>query len=123
MKRTKESEPKPKTNSIKWINQGGPFYTKDKRVIKSGETFEASPADVPVAFRSTVKPIDPASLVNPIDEEPEAAIVPTYSMKQRGNSSFYDIYSSQGKKLNDKDLTQEEAQTILEKMSDGTVEG
>ena len=122
MKRTKEAELKPRTNRIKWINQGGPFRTKNKHVVKNGETFEASPDEVPMAFRGTIKPIDPIALQSVVDEEPKA-IVPTYSMKQRGSSSFYDIFSSQGKKLNDKDLTQEEAQDLLVKMSAGTVEG
>lgn len=105
---------------VKWVNNGGPFYMKDGVRIPNGEIFFAHPNDVPKAFRDTIVPVDPNALSNasPIED----AVNPTYSIKQRGASSNYDIFDGQGKRLNDKNLTQEEAQELLDRMNVPTTE-
>lgn len=120
MKRTKLVEGK---KSIKWINNGGNFYMADGQVIKHGESFMAAADEVPKAFRSTIQPADPEELkIVKSGEENSAeavqidAVKPSYEVKQRKNTAYFDIFDARGKKLNDKNLTEEEAQDLRDKL-------
>ena len=101
------------SNLIKWVNRGGAFYMKDGKRVSRGETFLAAPEDVPLAFRDVIKPVDPAAMVT---EQPLQAVATSFRLKQRGKTAFYDVVDDSGKRINEKDLTEQEAKQILDKL-------
>jgi len=117
MERTKKPKAKVtnQPNQVKWVNHGGPFYHKDGRVIKRNETFLSTVEDIPVAFRDTIKPMDSIAAATVVIEHAPLMM----QLKQREeDSDFYDIVDGAGKRLNEKDLTQEEAQDLLDNFMD-----
>jgi hypothetical protein len=103
-----------KRPEIKWINQGGPFYLKDGKRIPNGGSFMASPDDVPKAFLTNIKPVDPAALV--AAESPIVPVVLGFKLKPREGTEFVDIVDGSGKRINEKSLSAIEAETILGKL-------
>ncbi len=96
---------------IAWVNHGGPFYPADGNVYKKGETFYAAVEDIPKAFRDNIRPADPIS-ASELAVEPIPLV---FKLKQRGTTSFFDIVDGTGKRINEKDLTEEQAKDILDK--------
>jgi hypothetical protein len=105
------------SDRIRWRKIGGGFLRLPNRIIKPGDIFEASPSDIPKAFRDQVIPLDPVELVR-VEEKPAEALQPkeefTYEKRKRGSNDMYNIYDSRGKKINEKALTSEEADMYLE---------
>jgi hypothetical protein len=113
---------------VKWINSGGNYYPKNKECLKPGETFIkngdsflSAIEDIPEAFRkTTIHPADPAELeraqIAAVTDEAEQAVKLRYTIKQRKNTDYFDIFDPRNKKLNDKDLTEAEAQDLLDKL-------
>lgn len=107
MERTKS---KSQEQKIRWKKfGGGSFRTVHGKIIKPGQVFDAYPSEIPDAFRDTVRPLDALP-----EEEPIHAVQPTYTMKKRETSNFYDVFDSQGKQVNDKALTRIKANELIE---------
>jgi hypothetical protein len=102
----------PKNDLVKWINNGGPFYTKDRKRIMYGETFEAAIEDVPKLFRDSIRPVDPAA-VTAIEQRPLQTVKSSFRLQQRTATAFYDVLDDGGKRINEKDLTEPEAKQVL----------
>ena len=98
-------------HEVKWVNHGGPFYFKDGRMVKHGATFAASVQDIPKAFRDVIRPLDAVAIAEPVIQP----VTPGFQLQQRGATSFFDILDGSGKRLNEKDLTEQEAKEILDK--------
>lgn len=101
----------PLPGQIKWINNGGAFYNKNGKRILHGATFMAAPDEVPTAFHDVIKPVDPSAVVV---EQPIKAVKPNFSLQRRGSTEFVDVLDSGGKRVNEKDLTAQEAKQVLE---------
>ncbi len=104
----------PKSKSIKWINTGGPLILKDGTKILHNGTFLASKEDVPEAFLDVIHPVDPIALAN--SDVQVVSVVLGFKLKPREGSDFVDIVDGADKRINEKDLTAEEAQAILDKL-------
>jgi hypothetical protein len=100
---------------LKWVNNGGPFYRKNGTKVPRGGTFEAAVDEVPVAFRDNIKPIDPAAAAA-ILSKPLNVVKPSFRLKRRGDTFFYDVLDGSGKRINEKDLTEAEAKAVLDKL-------
>ena len=100
-----------KSAEVKWVNNGGAFYTKSGARVDPGATFFAKPDDVPQAFRDVIKPVDPGAVE--IEEKPKKSVPIDFRMKRRGGTQFYDIVDGDGKRINEKDLAEQEAKTVL----------
>lgn len=104
----------PKATLVKWVNSGGPFYLKDGTKIPHGGNFMASSDDIPTAFRDNIRPVDPLALAN---SEPRVInVVLGFKLQSREGTEFVDIVDGAGKKINEKNLTADEAKTILDKL-------
>ena len=118
MPRTKINKPAvviDDTPLLKWVNNGGPFYRKDGTKVPRGGTFEAPIDGVPVAFRDNIKPVDPAAAAA-IAAKPIAVVKPSFRLKRRGDTAFYDVLDGSGKRIYEKNLTEAEAKEVLDKL-------
>lgn len=94
--------------SIRWQNTGGGvLFLKDGRKIKSGDVFFASPNQISLAFRDTIKPLD--KMVNMDDVIEKTAVKTTYNLVRRGAGNWYDIVDSNNKIVSEKALQKEKA--------------
>ena len=110
MQRTKTTRIEdPNNKQIKWKNYGGPFY-KDGKRIPTGETFYATVDEIPSAFRDVIRPVDPLDLTV---EKPLKPVKSSFHLKQRKATSFYDVYDGNNKRINEKDLSEEDAKHVL----------
>ena len=99
------------SEKIKWINKGGPFTTKDKREISHGQTFMASPEDVPMGFRDVIIPMEPLP-----EERPLEVVAPQYQIVSRG-PGWFNVVDGNGKVKNEKPLKQADAKALIESLS------
>jgi hypothetical protein len=98
---------------VKWKNLSGTFRMREgKRIIKPNETFDAHPDEIPKAFRDTVVPVNPESIVEP----PLQIASGTYEIKSRG-PGLYNVVDGQGKIVNEKGLSAQAAKELLETLS------
>jgi hypothetical protein len=92
------------TDKVRWKKEGGGSLRLQidgrPRIIKPGETFTASPRDIPLAFRDVIILLDKAKL----EEVPRPTPVKVlYKVQPRGKSkSLFDVVDTQGKLVNDK---------------------
>jgi len=123
MERTKiASEEK----AVQWIKKGGGSLRIDGKIIKPGQKFSALPSSIPKGFRDLIKPLEPIPYVIPEPGAKKAsAPIPipktikvteaAYKVEPRPNSkTWFDVVDAQGKKLNEKALTQEIANQLVE---------
>jgi hypothetical protein len=119
MQRTKEkketvvtSRNEEKVELVRWINHGGPFYSKNRIRVAPGETFQAALKDIPVAFRDVIRPADPVA-VAAMENRPLQPVKSSFRLRNRADTSFFDILDERGKRINEKDLTEPEAKQVL----------
>jgi len=103
-----------KPGAIRWINKGGTFCTRNRQVVKHGETFSARVEDIPMAFRDVIKPVDPTALPVEVRIEPVPLV---FRLRAREGTAFFDIVDGTGKRISEKDLTEQEAKDVLDKLS------
>ena len=102
------------TEKTKWKKLGGgSFRLRSGRIIKPNQTFDASPDEIPAAFRDIVVPVTPLPPAPKLDVQAGA-----YQLRHRG-SNWYDILDGQGKVVNEKALRQDEARKIIEGLAPG----
>jgi hypothetical protein len=101
-----------KNDVIKWKHTGGGIlYLSDHRVIKPGDIFLATSDQVSMAFRDTIKPLEPI----PTGPEPVAVKI-EFSVQRRGKSNWYDAVDNRGKVINEKALKKSEALELVKKL-------
>ena len=98
--------------SIMWKKVGGGSLRLNGKIIKPGQVFSATPEQIPVAFKDLIMPLEQVRLKD------EPVIVPAklvYELKPRGKSkSLFDVVDKNGKVLNEKALTKEVAQNLID---------
>ena len=107
--------------SMSWRKTAGTFLLRHKdgteETIGAGQVFQALPEEVPLAFRDTIKPVDPVELetrTNP----PLEVVDPGYRVVPRGKiPGRYNIVDGQGKVQNEQALTADSAANLLERLS------
>lgn len=123
MERTKSSEPNVRPDGkIRFRKEGRGVFRHRNFIYRSGEIFWAHPNEISPQFRDLIVPvdIDPKVLYGPKpieDVKEELVIKPAYTKKQRESSSFWDIFDSEGKQVNEKALREEQADDYLESLA------
>lgn len=121
MQRTKKNTVVDKVDQVGWTNKGGPFYMADGTRVPGDDSadshFFAHPREVPKAFRTTIIADDPA-LVRRIEEEAAEEINNVvYTVRKRGETAFFDVIDSRGKRINNKNLSEEDANKLIEQLT------
>ncbi len=98
--------------SIMWKKVGGGSLRLNGKIIKPGQQFRAHPNAIPAAFKDLIIPLESI----PKKDEPPMIVTKTvYEIKPRGKSkSLFDVVDKNGKVLNEKALTKEVAQKLVE---------
>jgi len=103
---------KSESKQIKWKKVGGGSFRLGNRIIKPGQKFTASEDEIPQAFRDVVVPLGslpeskPAPVIHSVDS--------TYTLKSRKGTVLFDVVNSSGKVLNEKALTKEIAEKLIQ---------
>lgn len=106
---------------VRWQKVGGGSFRMGNKIIKPGEKFWAFPSEIPKPFRDVVIALDPSNVV--FEEEKKKAGEPTkqvegkkatFTAKQREGSQWWDVFDGQEKKLNEKGLSKEKADKLVE---------
>jgi hypothetical protein len=96
------------------------------RIIKPGETFWAFPSEIPKAFRDVVIPLDGDVPFKEEKKKEELAKQtggkkPAFKVEKREGSPWWDVFNVQEvegkevrKKVNEKGLTEEKANKLIE---------
>jgi len=101
--------------AIRWKKVGGGGFHFNNRIIKPGQIFMARVDEIPKAFRDTCQPLD--EIKEPV-EVPLNVVKHTYTVVPRGKSKImFDVVNDQGKKLNEKVLTKEVAEKLVEDLN------
>jgi hypothetical protein len=115
-----EAKPEPEDNTPKpnrYKKVGGGSFRMGNKIIKPGQIFVAFPNDIPKAFRDMVVLVSgnvawEEEKIKEIPVPPLKITKPVYEIKKREGSQWYDVYDLQGKKINEKGLTQEKAESL-----------
>jgi len=100
---------------IRWKKTGRGSFRFQGRIIKPGETFLATPEQIPAAFRDIVYPLDS---VKEKEAAPLKVTKSVYEVKPRGKSkSQFDVVDGNGKVLNEKVLSKELAEKLVSDLS------
>lgn len=101
-------------NRIHFKKIGGGSFRLGNRIIKPGETFLARPEEIPVGFRDVVIAQEAEKNV----AKPIIVAKPVYTLQPRGKSkSLFDVVDAQGKVLNEKALSKEDAQGLIDDLA------
>ena len=114
MPNQKQSKP------ISWRKIAGTFTLRrqdgSKETIGRGQIFLALPEEIPLAFRDTIVPVDPAELeaqTNP----PLDVVSPGYRIVAAKLPGRFNVTDASGKVMNEKGLTKIEAQKLLDSLA------
>ena len=109
-----QEQPKP----ISWRKIAGTFLLRrqdgTEEKINSGQVFLARPEDIPLAFRDTIEPVDPAELVaktNPPLEVTDPGYKIVTHSKVPGK---FNVVDGLGKTMNEQALSSSDAAALLE---------
>ena len=99
---------------IWWQKKGGGAFMFHGKLIRGTEKFRAAPSEIPVAFRDLLVAledyVDPTVTPDPLLAVKKAV----YTMQLKGKSkSLYDVVNEQGKPINEKALSKEVAENLL----------
>lgn len=114
MERNKEAT-KIEETRIHWKKVGGGSFRFNRRIIKPGEIFLANVEDIPKGFRDQIIPLD---TIKEKSTTPIIAAKSVYEIQPRGKSkSLFDVVDGNGKVLNEKVLTKEVAEKLVNDLS------
>lgn len=105
---------------IRWKKVGGGALRLRNRIIKPGQVFYATPAEISKSFRDVVKPLDG---VNPDDPKPNEpikveAVKVEYQVVPRGDSTaWFDVIGPGGKAINTKALRKDIAEKFAQDLA------
>jgi hypothetical protein len=99
---------------IWWKKKGGGSFMFNRQLIRPNMKFRAAPNEIPLAFRDLVVPledyVDPETAPDPLKTAP----VVNYFIQPKGKSKFlFDVVDGSGKAINEKGLTKEIAENLL----------
>jgi hypothetical protein len=103
----------------RWKVVGHRAYYWGKKIMKPGQIFVAFEKDLPAELKSIVIALDGIPDTPPVIPKIEApkiteTVIPvTYHIKERFLGGTFDIINSRGKRINEKALTKEEADKML----------
>lgn len=106
----------------KWRVVSARAYYWGKKIMKPGQVFVAFEKDLPAEFKPMVVALDGLPDAPPMipKVEPPKVEQPvfrvTYRKRERNGGEYYDIMDSRGKKVNEKNLTEEEADNMLKSL-------
>jgi hypothetical protein len=101
-----------KDDGRRWfINTGGTHRTKDGRIIKPNQKFKEWPENIPDSFKDKITPLEKLP-----PEPPLEVVVSGYTIKQR-SPGWFDVVDGNGKVINEKALRPEDAQKLLNDLS------
>lgn len=100
---------------------GGAMRLLNGKRIKPNERFEAKESDIP--SMDLVKKIGSGGMKRKgketkQKEEPIETKKPEYTAKKRETSNYYDVVNEDGKAINEKALTKEKADELVEQMNE-----
>jgi len=104
-----------KEQEIQWKKTGRGSFRFKGRIIKPGQTFMAKPSEISGNLRDLIKPL---SDIPKIDEPEIKAVKVLFTKVKREGAKWFDILNEDGKKVNEKGLTEEKADELLKKMND-----
>lgn len=98
--------------TIMWKKVGGGSFRLNGKIIKPGQSFRAHPDAIPKAFKDLIIPLEKVR----VKDEPVIAVAKlVYTLQPRGKSkSLFDVVDKNGKVLNEKALTKEVAQNLID---------
>lgn len=97
---------------------GGSMRLKDGRRIKPQEVFSAEPSDVP--NMDLVEKVEKTNAIKRKGREKEETVEKApqvYYKKKRETSSYWDVFSKDGKQVNEKALTEAKADELLSSLN------
>jgi hypothetical protein len=104
------------SKKIKWKRIGGGSHRlPNGTLVESGVPFDATPEEIPKAFRDVIVPVNPEelqALLEPPDIDPAPSL---YSLKSRGPKAW-DVVDGQGKVINEKPLTKAGAEELIKSL-------
>ena len=109
------------STAMSWRKTAGTFLLRRKdgteERIEAGQVFQALPEEIPLTFRDTIRPVDPAELEARVDP-PLDVVSPNYRVEPRGKlPGRFNVVDGQGKVINEQPLTATEAQSLLEDLT------
>ena len=115
-----ERKVKEKTDTkVTFIKQGGGSCRMHGKIIKPGEKITIDPENIPIAFRTFFKPI--GKDVDKLKAKLDSSIPgkkDQYEIKERKIKGLFDVVNKETQKpLNDKGLTQEEAELLKDALN------
>jgi hypothetical protein len=91
-----------------WRKLGHGSFILRGRYIKMNQIFTATEEEIPLGFRDVVILLDKIPFI-PTDKKKN----PEYTAKNRPGTRLWDIIDSRGKQINEKPVSQEEAEELL----------
>lgn len=111
---TKSSEEEiPVEPVIRWKKLGGGSFRMRNRVIKPNQIFSAPASEIPMGFRDVIVPVD--ELPEPVTRMVTPKIS-EYKIVKRDKGNWFDVFSGD-KQINEKALTKEAAEKLIETLS------
>jgi hypothetical protein len=101
--------------TILWKKIGGGSLRLGGKIIKPGQTFRATVAQIPKGSRDVVVPLED---VREKEAPPLVVTKSVYSLQARGkNELWFDVVDGNGKVLNEKALRKDVAEKLIEDLS------
>lgn len=102
-------------NIIWWKKVGGgSFHAKINgkgKLIKPNEKFRAKPSEIPKGFKDVVVPLEK---IEEIPEQVLSAPKSLFKKVMRERKGWFDVVDSNGKRISDKALREDEADKLIE---------
>lgn len=92
---------------------GGSFWFKGKR-IKQNQTFKAFPHEIPDGFKDLIKRVDGES--HEAVTEQLNALASKYNLKQRSNTSWYDVVDGNDNVMNENAMRRVDALNLIKEL-------
>lgn len=97
------------SDKIKWRKKGGgTFRMGNGKIIKGGQSFWATPEEIPLGLRHFIVPVS-----GEISKEPPVVPVVKYSLQSRGSGWFDVIETVSEKALNENALRKADGEKLL----------
>lgn len=108
--------------TFRWKKVGGGDFRIGHRIIKEGEIFTATQAEIPMAFRDIIIALDTLPVEAAVAPVAPAKVVPvTYSLEatdapedaKNKETKYFNVVNGAGKVINEKPLTETKAKQLI----------